>query len=42
MRKSNICQIRATKRENKANQGVIIAEKFPEILKAIYLQFQKA
>lgn len=37
MRKSNICQIRTIERENKTNQGVIIAEKFPEMLKAINL-----
>lgn len=30
------------KRENKANQGVIIAKKFPEMLKAINLPFWKA
>ena len=41
MRQSNICQIRVTEEENKANLGVI-GKKFPEMLKAINLQFQKA
>lgn len=30
------------RRDKKPNQGVIIAERFPEMLKAIKLQFHKA
>lgn len=34
--------MRAIEGKNQANQGVITAEKFPEMLKTIKPQFQKA